>query len=401
MNDFQTKLYNDLKHLVETNEAFFSKIQEMEGVHYLVFNYRLATYTDFLIPNARESRGIMFELDSNGNPIRLACFMPQKFFNLGEGATVKLDLSDDNIDGIMDKMDGSIISTFLHKGVVTLKSKTSLHSEHVQVATNWLNNHPTFKAVLQFVTGAGYSVHMELTSPVLRIVLGYEEVKLTILSIRQNDTGQLINRRSVSTYFGEQSDLTTELLTHWVTDLDITLLPEYMASQPSLRNDPTNVCAFLDAVKHMNGIEGFVIRTKCGDHVKLKTDWYCALHHTKDSVSAPRRLFECIVNEGADDLKGMFAEDIATIQRIVDMETKVTTQYNHIIATVELFYQTNRELSRKDYAITANKVDDGLMGLKMNMFLGKENDYKVFALKHFEMFDINEQDNTYQTEEVE
>lgn len=32
LNEFQTKLYNDLKHLVETNEAFLSKIQTLDNV---------------------------------------------------------------------------------------------------------------------------------------------------------------------------------------------------------------------------------------------------------------------------------------------------------------------------------------------------------------------------------
>lgn len=396
MNDFQITLYNDMKRLVETNEAFFTKIQTLDGVTYQVFNYRLATYTDFLNPGARETRGIMFEVDSEGNPVRLACFMPQKFFNLGEGLAANVDMSDDNIDGIMDKMDGSILSTFMHMGHLALKSKTSLISEHVGVATKWLNEHEDFKWALGVFTNHGYSVHMELTSPLLRIVLGYDEVNMTILSMREIATGKVVTYQNFLEHFDAKKHAdggilanpaaALELLNRWVPDLSVNqMLKAAQESNPDVKS----VKDLVAAAKSMTGIEGYVIRLKDGEHVKIKTDWYCALHHTKDSVSAPRRLFECIINEGVDDLKGMFSEDIVTIKRIIDMETKVVRIYNGIIAEVERFYAENKDLVRKDYAIKATGLADGLMSLKMNLYQGKENDYKEFALKHIEMFDIN------------
>lgn len=388
MNDFQITLYNDLKRLVETNEAFFDKIQTLDNVTYRVFNYRLATYTDFLNRNARESRGIMFEVDSEGAPVRLACFMPQKFFNLGEGLAANVDMSDDNIDGIMNKMDGSILSTFMHMGELALKSKTSLNSEHVGVATKWLNEHKQFKNALESITRGGYSVHMELTSPLLRIVLGYDEVNMTILSMREIDTGKVITRQNFLEHFSTTNDsaLAQILFSKWVDDLTVA---EMLVAAKASGSDVGSVKDLVAACKNMTGIEGYVIRLKDGDCVKIKTDWYCALHHTKDSVSAPRRLFECIINEGVDDLKGMFSEDIVTIKRIIDMEDKVVRIYNGIIVEVERFYAENKDLSRKDYAIKATGLADGLMSLKMNLYQGKENDYKEFALKHIEMFNIN------------
>lgn len=396
LNEFQTKLYNDLKHLVETNEAFLSKIQTLDNVEYIVFNYRLATYSDFLLPNARESRGIMFELDENKQPIRLACFMPSKFFNYGEGDTLKLDISDSNIDGVMDKLDGSIISTFMHKGKLTLKSKTSLHSEHVASATVWLNLEPILRSALAVVTEAGYSVHMELMSPVLSIVVIYPEISLRILSMREIATGKMVSLRDVKRLFSdvEMAISSTEtcsvaqvLEDNWVYDV----IPEHLVMDAYYLEgiEVTNVKDFIACVKDMKGVEGIIVRLKCGEHLKIKCDWYCALHHTKDSVSSPRRLFECVLNEGADDLKGMFAADPGTMLRITEMENKVISKMRSIVATVEIFHHTHKHLTRKDYAIAAAAVGDDLMSLKMNMYTGKENDYKVFALKHMELFDIH------------
>ena len=94
MNTYQTKLFNELMTLVEGNEGFFFNDWELEEFHFRNFAYRLASYTDFLEPSALECRGHMFEIDKDGNPIRLASLPPAKFFNhLENPFTMDLDLS--------------------------------------------------------------------------------------------------------------------------------------------------------------------------------------------------------------------------------------------------------------------------------------------------------------------
>ena len=70
--------------LVETNEAFYYKDFTKENSIYRIFNYRLASYTDFQLPGALECRGTMFEINEDGEPIRLASLPMEKFFNLNE-----------------------------------------------------------------------------------------------------------------------------------------------------------------------------------------------------------------------------------------------------------------------------------------------------------------------------
>lgn len=403
MNDRHIQLFANLKNLVATNEAFVTKIHEFEGARYQVFDYFLARYSDFLLEDSREARGIMFEVDEAGNPIRLACWMPKKFFNLNENPfTIGLDLSDDNIDGVMDKMDGSIISTMMHNGKMILKSKTSLSSDHAAQATAFLYKggyKSPLAELLEHFTKAGYSVHMELTSPDLRIVLGYPEIKLTILSMRRLSDGAMVSKQNFYEHFpSEFRDDGTYY--YWVKEYiadhffgnpftgspDLKLMSGYLNGVPE-RN---KVSRFIDSIKGMTGVEGYIVRLKNGEHIKIKCDWYCALHHTKDSISAPRRLFETILNGAADDLKAMFAADPITVGRVIEMENKVVEKFNRLIKKVETFYNEHKSLDRKAYAIAATaERDDNLMGPKMNLYLGKENNYKEFFLKHPEMFDIN------------
>ena len=70
-----------------------------------------------------------------------------------------------------------------------------------------------------------------------------------------------------------------------------------------------------------------------------------------------------------------------------------------MIQSVELFYQENNQLSRKDYAIKAlnTKHLKIYMPLIMNLYVGKENDYKKFSINHLkDIFHIDD-DNDLST----
>ncbi len=80
---------------------------------------------------AQKFRGIMFEMDGD-TPIRIASRPMEKFFNLNENPmTMGIDISD--VEYIMDKADGSLVSSYVDDGYLYLKSKTSLYSDQVRL----------------------------------------------------------------------------------------------------------------------------------------------------------------------------------------------------------------------------------------------------------------------------
>jgi hypothetical protein len=86
-----------------------------------------------------------------------------------------------------------------------------------------------------------------------------------------------------------------------------------------------------------------------------------------------------------------------SLDRITKMEEKVRPIFNQIIQTVQLFYEENKDLSRKDYAIKITNTPNMkiYMPLLMNLYLRKENDYKYFAISHMkDIFGIVEDTNT-------
>lgn len=369
MNLIHVSLYRDLMNLVEESDGTFYFVEhQCEGITFRVFTYRLASYTDFTKPSALESRGIMFQMES-GEPVRLAALPPAKFFNYKENPMV-MDLDFRKSDLIMDKMDGSIMTTYTVNDNLYLKSKTSLSSEQANAAMEFLFSGKV-EPLVEFLTDAekmGFSVSLEWTSPIHRIVLPYQEDRLTVLHVRGRDS------LTVMSY-----DALKPLMTLYGAE-------EYLV--PSHPID--DVVKFVENIPSMVDVEGYIIQTD-GVLTKHKTDWYCALHHLKDDMDSPRKRFIAVVNEAGDDARAQFAHDQAMIDLIDETERKVKDIYKLIDINVTGFYNANRELERKDYAIKGTKELDRLyFSLAMNLYVGKENDYKGWMIKHFKEFGISD-----------
>lgn len=379
MSAYKKQLYKDLMDLVERDESFFYKDFELEDKIYRIFNYNLASWTSFQQPGAMDCRGVMFEVSDMNNPV-LASLPPQKFFNYEEGG---VDHTVCKLGDKMVKMDGSLISTYLHKEQMFLKSKGSLFSSQANDAMSFLEKNPEFKKELEKLTQQGYTVNLEYTSPLNRIVIAYQEEALTVLSARHHETGENLFATKLKEKLLQEGNF-ENVLTKMVTYED-------------LRNHEIHQISFVEEIRKEQEGEGYVMEFIREDGTsylgKVKNLKYIALHHTKDSVNSPKRLFEAIINEASDDLRTMFADDPFILKTIEDMEKHVQPIYNHIVNTVREFTDANKDLSRKDFAIKVQKEHPEFLGLLMNAYQGKPNDFKEFALKHRkDIFKISEEE---------
>lgn len=363
LNNRQKQLWDNLNALA-IQEAFFFVDQQKDDTWYRIFNYRLVNYTAFMQDDATECRGHMFEITQEGStavPIRLAAWPLHKFFNMNENPkTMDLDLS--SISRITEKHDGSIITTYMHQGSLHLKSKGSLSSTQAIDSMRWLDlpENEQFKSILMKYTIGGFSVCLEWTSPFNRIVLSYIEPKLIILHIRNCATGRYLDPPP--------------------------LISKFMSDDVIVR-DPV---AFVSSVPDMkDDIEGFVCILDSGLWFKLKTLKYLTLHHTKDSINSPRRLFEAVLEEATDDMRSLFVTDIQAIALIDDMEQFVDKTYNHLVDTVEKFYKANVSLDRKSFAIAGQRqLDKKCFGLAMTKYLNKPVNYKAFMKKNWKHYGL-------------
>lgn len=399
MSKYNQQLFKDLIELVSRDESFFFKDFPLEDKVYRIFNYNLASWTSFQQPGAMDCRGVMFEVSDINNPV-LASLPPQKFFNYEEGG---VNHSICKLGDKMIKMDGSLISTYQHKGQLFLKSKGSLFSSQANDAMRLLEKTPEFKEELEKLVNEGYTVNLEYTAPSNRIVIAYQEDALTVLSARNHETGENL--------------FATKLKEKLIKQGGFDSFIAKMVTYEDLRSQEIEQISYVNNIRQEQEGEGYVMEFMHPDGSsylgKVKNLKYIALHHTKDSVNSPKRLFEAIINEASDDLRTMFSDDPYILKTIEDMEKHVQPIYNHIINTVREYTEENKALSRKDFAIKTKSEQPELMGLIMNQYLvtkikageiphpvkdGKpvdllENNYKEFAIKHRQdVFKISEEE---------
>ncbi len=379
----QIEIYNNLLKYTQTGETFYFADQMWKGVKYRIFSYRLGGYTEFMQPDALEGRGIMFQLDENDQPVRLAARPMHKFFNLDENpSTMNLNLAQENISIVMDKVDGSLISSWVdHEGELQLKSKTSLSSDQVRMAWDVLKAEgPVWYqsgeeqldiSLLGWLRQCDHhvaTVNMEYLGPDNQIVIGYDKPQLRVLNTRLLEPTTHDEEYDLSMHYWDQHPFFA-----------------YAAGSYPVGYD-------LKELDGKQGIEGVVVVLVSGEWFKLKTPWYAALHKTKDSINSKRKLFECVVSEASDDLKAMFHADPISIAKIVEMEEKIRPVFNHAIKSVEDYYAANKDLDRKSFAIKGQQeLPRELFSLAMSKYLGREVDYKEWAIKHFEWFGVKDE----------
>lgn len=371
------QLFEELMALQDTQNKFkffYKDFVTQLGTKCRVFSYHYASYTDWLLPSALESRGIMFELDDENQPIRIMARPMEKFFNLNETPfTMDLDLND--LEYAMAKEDGSLISTYADQGILFTKSKTSITSTQAIESKQLLldGDYKDLHDRVLELTLDGFTCNFEYVSPNNRIVLAYDKKNLVLLNVRENDTGAYVP-------IGElKADpvLRKYLVENHVTESE---------------GEPEDMIA---KIRGMVGIEGFVFQHGSGIKFKLKTEWYSNLHRMKDTLNNNEALFMTVVAGGSDDIKSLYTDDwsktkIETFEIIFLDWLKLNSAY------VFDLYKSLLGSDRKTFAISAQtklKADGKLelFGVLMEMYKGVDetttmNNLNMIFMKNYEKY---------------
>lgn len=363
--------YDLLIQLTETDSEFFYAEQTSDNKIYHIFNYRLASYESFMNPKVADSyivlsaRGIMFDVTDKEN-IKISSRPMNKFFNIEQG---EVDRSNMKLVGYMDKLDGSLISTYLHNGELKLKTKGSIKSEQAIAAMEWLDlpENSEMKNFLKFHTEKNnLTVNMEWTAPDNQIVLFYPESSLRILNMVNNENGKILTAENIDKENLVNKDIFVK--SHKIPNMSLDDIIE------NIRNEQGN--------------EGYILEfsdSEGNSHlIKVKNIWYVNLHQIKSNLNTTAKIIETIIDETSDDVRVLFAEDKHFLDNITRLENVVSPRISKIEADIEKFYSDNKELSRKDYAIKAQAELQPYMSLAMNLYIGKETNYKEFFKKQID-----------------
>ena len=269
----------DVLPAIEDRDEFV--VAEKEG--YTVINYNVMFEDSFDCNIRRECRGIIF--DSKTGDILRRPF--HKFFNVNERDETqdhRIDLSQPH--AILEKLDGSMIAPFIVNGEMIWGTKMGA-TDVAKPVEDFVKTNPRYVEFADKFINLGWTPIFEWCSRKQRIVLDYKEDQLVLTAMRKIETG-------VYAYHSTLMDLG-----------GIYDIPVVRAFEPQ-----TDMKAFLDYVRDLEDLEGFVVRFDDGHMLKLKCHWYLQIHKAKEAILQDRNIVELILDDKLDDVKAHLpAED--------------------------------------------------------------------------------------------
>lgn len=305
----------------------------------------------FSSPFLRECRGITFDQDG-----KITARSLHKFFNVGEKADTQVDAIDwSQVARVMDKRDGSMITSMVINNQVVCKTKKSFTTSQAKKAEAYIAANPAYEQFARFMHLAGLTPTFEWTGSADRIVLLYPTEELVLTQLRNNVTGEY------------------ELdLAKWVNGMKILTVAEFAL-------DEFDISALLEKVKTQTHVEGYIVQFKNGDMVKLKTPWYLELHRTV-TFTRTRDVARMVIDETVDDFKAYLSSIGESLDKVIEIERRVCFAIATIKNCVDGFYENNMCADRRGFVESAKT--QLYFPLIMDKYSGKEPKYKEYFLKH-------------------
>ena len=290
-----------------------AKVDAALGVVMLNYNQIASPMAETI---CQECRALLLEV-SSWNVVSRSFF---KFFNHGEPNAHPIDWTTARVQ---EKLDGSLICVYFHTGQWQVATKGTPD------ASGPVNSHAmTFAALVrQTLTESGSSwedlttrldpavfYSFELTAPENRIIVPYEERRLTWLAAWD---AQTLEEKEI----GSLPDLPTPL----VREYPLRTLDEVMVA--------------VDAIAPF-AAEGFIERDAAHRRVKIKSAAYLMVDRLLCSLSTPRRKVEAVLSEQFDDMVPQLpppiqGEMLAIQARLVTFRREVARTFAELAAVEE------------------------------------------------------------------
>jgi T4 RnlA family RNA ligase len=314
---------NYMVHLLDSFppiEIAYSDGQETPG--FLTTGPYYNTQADRNYAIRRECRGLVF--GPHGEVISRRY---HKFFNVNERPETMMnhiDLSKPHV--ILEKLDGSMITPIKINGEIRWCTKMGI-TDMTPMVEEFVEKKENYKDFAKHVLLNDNTPIFEWCSRKNRIVIDHPEDRLILTAIRHNLSGK----------YYDYADLI-----YWAKAFNIDVVQN--VSFKSLEG-------MLAATKELKDVEGWVVRFDDGQMIKIKCDWYCRLHATKDMLTREKDIVELIVNSQMDDQKPfMLAEDVKKVEHYEIEFFNYLIQYGLAIKRIYMRIR-DCDISRKDFAL--------------------------------------------------
>jgi T4 RnlA family RNA ligase len=258
-----------------------------EREQYRVINYMVSLDTTFpevtdeLSAIRRECRGLIF-CSRTGKLISRAF---HKFFNIGEKPETQLDQCEISPDAlVLEKLDGSFIRAIPLADGYRLATKMGAGTDVAMQAEVFVasrsNLDQLFRDLVVATAGAVTPI-FEWCSRYNRIVLDYPEPRLVLTAVRDTVSGRYWTRAELE-------------------DLAAKYNLELVSAAPF-----SDLAAVRDQCRLLEQAEGYVVREPDGHMIKIKSDWYVALHRTLDRVRFEKDVLAIVLDNSLDDVRAV------------------------------------------------------------------------------------------------
>ena len=290
----------------------------------------------------RECRGIIFD-SKTGDIIRRPF---HKFFNVNEREETQdhvVDLSRPH--AILEKLDGSMIAPFIVGGKMIWGTKMGA-TDVAKPVEDFVKNNPQYVQIVTEWLESGWTPIFEWCSRKQRIVLDYKEDQLVLTAVRNMHTGEY----SPMWYLAGCAEAAGIPV---VRDFDM----------------QTDMKAFLEYVRDLEDLEGFVVRFDDGHMLKLKCHWYIQIHKAMEAILQDRNIVELILEEHLDDVKAHLpAEDR---DRLTQFESDINKAINITVSDIRIQLDSliRNGVDRKTFATgRAQEIDGYIRPLIFKLF---------------------------------
>lgn len=291
----------------------------------------------------RECRGIIF-CNETGEILSRPY---HKFFNVNEKPETQENLLDLSLPHVVPhKLDGSMIRAFKVKGKVIWGTKMG-DTDVAKPINDFVKANPNYERFAQECLVESITPIFEWCSRKQRIVLDHPEDKLVLTALRYMRSGQYEDYQ-VMCKMAEKDNIP---------------VVEVIDPQSDMRK-------FIEHVEKLEDVEGFVVRFADGHMVKLKCDWYCAIHRAKDRIMFDRHVVGMILDEKLDDLiPHLLEEDRVKLREFEGEFLKLLEKHTNKIYE----YVTDTKAAnpiRKDFAFAVKSLEKDFKTL---VFLAFDN----------------------------
>jgi len=288
------KEHNNWEELL-TNEPYNLKVSRDNG--YIMFKYNQLC-SDFSIPEVKEARGIIFR----ESDWKCVCHAFDKFMN-AEEPNSDLNKIDWNTASVQQKVDGSIMKVWYDNGwnistngvIDAFKAPLECEDKNLDsygklfiecLHKMGIDEHDFFESLCSLGTYI-----FEMVSPYNRVVIDYNEFKLYLLGIRDNETNQefFVDRINMHGVDGVLEKL-------WE------MIPIPQRYSLSSYNDVVKAAEALNADENNITDEGFVVCDGNFTRVKIKSFTYVKAHRLGNGgVVSDKKLIDLILQNETDE----------------------------------------------------------------------------------------------------